>query len=67
MENLIESETKVIEMRPIQLKRVEKANSETLIKRHYYAKGKVEKVLSLYKELLAHRIDSSPRLRSFSI
>lgn len=69
MENLTESnESKIVEIRPVQLKRVEKANSEKLIKRHNYPKGKrVVKHLALYKELLAHQIDKSPRLRPFSI
>jgi hypothetical protein len=63
-----EENQKLIEMRPVNIKRTEKAHSEKLVKRHYYDKsGKVETFLSFYKEILAHRIDNSPRLRSFTI
>jgi hypothetical protein len=70
MENFeeIEPDSKLIEIRPIQLKRTEKANSETLVKRYYCKNNKhYEMSTSLLKAILSHRIDNSPRLRSFNI
>jgi cobyric acid synthase len=67
MENF-EQEPKIIEMRPVQLKHVEKANSEILISRKDYGtKSTNAYKTDFFKALLSHRIDDSPRLRSFSI
>jgi hypothetical protein len=60
----------IIECKPISNKPIEKSTSITIIKR-YPNKTDPEKTTKynkkFYQELLAHRIDNSPRLRAFSI
>jgi hypothetical protein len=67
MENQL-NESQVIEIRPINVKIEMKSSSVTLIKRYNYEnKNTVKKPTAFLKELLAHKIDNSPRVRSFTI
>jgi hypothetical protein len=66
MENLEESQ--IIEIRPIIVKIEQKSSSVTLIKRYNYENNNtVKKPTAFLKNLLAHRIDNSPRVRSFTV
>jgi hypothetical protein len=66
MENLEES--RIVEIRPIIVKMEQKSSSVTLIKRYNYEnKNTVKKPTAFLKELKAHRIDNSPRIRPFTI
>ena len=66
MENL--EQIQIVEIRPINVKIQEKSNSVTLIKRYNYeGNNRVEKPTAFLKGMLAHRIDNTPRIRSFLI
>jgi len=62
------TESQIVEIKPITVKLEQKAVSVTLVKRYNYDEGnRVIEETAFFKDLLAHRIDNSPRVRSFSI
>jgi len=51
------------EIKQIEHTQPQKTNSETVVKRY----EKVTTKTAFYKNLLAHRIDKTPRIRSFKL